>query len=233
MLEQLIVIDYQEGAGGEYVANWLSAHFGQKLESDLQLNPNYLQKWLNSHSLIQADWRENFNKYLLTFNNECARHGIRSIAVPYHLYKYPEHTETLARVNHARFVRVNCTGYELQVASDFQRKVLNRVLGSTDFAEVKFILKHQSQEKIQHCLDLYKHRKLTYRDLLPCNLKIELKSLPSNDIEIMYEDFFVAFDQTPAAYQNLCKQLQLTPNAQLLDALIDRNKKNLQHSQII
>jgi hypothetical protein len=27
--------------------------------------------------------------------------------------------------------------------------------------------------------------------------------------------------------------LQLTPNAQLLDALIDRNKKNLQHSQII
>ena len=51
--------------------------------------------------------------------------------------------------------------------------------------------------------------------------------------EIMYQDFFVNFDQTPAAYQTLCNQLQLNPNVQLLDALIDRNRKNLQHLQII
>ena len=45
----------------------------------------------------------------------------------------------------------------------------------------------------------------------------------------MYEDFFINFDRTSAAYQTLCNQLQLSPNPQLLDALIDRNKKNLQH----
>ena len=52
MLEQLIVIDYQEGAGGEFIASWLSAHFGQRLETDLQNNPNYLQKWLNSQGIF-------------------------------------------------------------------------------------------------------------------------------------------------------------------------------------
>ena len=50
MLEQLIVVDYQEGAGGEFLANWLSAHFGQKLNYNQQTNSNYLQKWLNAHS---------------------------------------------------------------------------------------------------------------------------------------------------------------------------------------
>jgi hypothetical protein len=233
MLEQLIVVDYQEGAGGEFIANWLSAHFGQKLESDLQLNPNYLQKWLNSHSLIEPDWRKNFNKYLLIFNDECARRGIQSIAVSYHLYKYPEHVETLKKVNHPRFVRVNCAGYEDQVAKHFQHKVLDRVLGPADFAEIKFVLKNQTQEKIKRCLDLYQHHTLTYRELLPCNPNIESKYLPSDDVEIFYRDFFVDFDQTPVAYHVLCSQLQLQPNSKLLDALIDRNKKNLQHLKII
>jgi hypothetical protein len=233
VLEQLIVVDYQEGAGGEFVSNWLSAHFGQKLETDLQLNPNYLQKWLNSYSLIQSDWRKNFNKYLLMFNDECTNRGVQSIAVSYHLYKYPEHVEILKKVNQPRFVRINCAGYEDQVAWDFRRKVLDRVLGPGDFAEIKFILCNQPQENVKHCLDLYRRHALTYRELLSCDPKLELKHLPSNDIEIMYRDFFVDFDQTPTAYQNLRSQLQLTPNAQLLDALIDRNKKNLQHSQII
>lgn len=233
MLEQLIVVDYQEGAGGEFVSNWLSAHFGQKLESNLQLSPNYMQKWLNSHSLIQPDWRKNFNKYLLMFNDECAKCSIRSIAVPYHLYKYPEHVETLEKVNHPRFVRINCAGYEDQVFSDFRRKVLDRVLGPRDFAEIKFILKGQPQQKIKHCLELYRCQMLTYRELLPSTPKIELQHLPSNDIEIMYRDFFIDFDRTPGAYQTLCNQLQLIPNDQLLDALIARNKKNQQHLQII
>lgn len=233
MIEQLIVVDYQEGAGGEFVSNWLSAHFGQKLETDLQLNPNYLQKWLNSHSLIQSDWRKNFNKYLLMFNDECTKRGVRSIAVSYHLYKYPEHVEILKKVNQPRFVRINCTGYEDQVVRDFRRKVLDRVLGPGDFAEIKFILCNQPQEKVKHYMDLYRRQALTYCKLLSYDPKIELKHLPSNDVEITYKDFFVDFDQTPTAYQTLCSQLQLTPNAQLLDALIDRNKKNQQHSQII
>jgi hypothetical protein len=233
VLDQLITIDYQEGAGGEFIANWLSAHFGQRFKTDLQSDPDYLQKWLNSHSLVKHDWRENFNNYLLTFNKECSRHNIQKIAVSYHLYKYPEHVEILKKVNRARFVRINCAGYESQVISDFNRKILNYLLGTDNFAEIKFMLQGQSQEKIKHCLTLFSQRKLTYRDLINDEITVDLKYLPSNDIEIMYEDFFIDFNKTHNAYKHLCDQLQLEPNFKLLDALIERNTKNLQLQKIV
>ena len=227
MLDQLIVVDYYEGSGGEFIANWLSAHFGQKLQTDQQANPNYLQKWLNSHSLVYSDWQKNFNNYLLDFNKECDTRGIQRVAVSYHLYKYPEHVEILKQVNQARFVRINCAGHKEKVTDDFNRKVLDRLLGSDDFAEIKFVLHGQSQEKIKEFLNLYRYNKLTYRDLISCKHQFEPLGLPSDDVEIMYGDFFVAFDRTPDAYQHLCKQLNLTPNLELLDALTKRNKKNL------
>jgi len=227
LVEQLIVVDYQEGAGGEFIASWLSAHFGQKLQTDLQSNPNHLQKWLNLHSLVQPDWQENFGNYLLTFNRECASQDIDKIAVSYHLYKYPEHVEILKTINQAKFVRINCVGFEARVDIDFNQKILDRVL--LDFAEVHFMLKNQTQEKIKHFLNLFKQKKLTYRDLVPGKIDHASKQLPSDDIEIMYEDFFIDFKKTPKAYENLCDQLQLQPSVELLDALIDRNTKNLQH----
>jgi hypothetical protein len=233
MTEQLIVVDYQEGAGGEFIASWLSAHFGQTMQTNLQANPNYLQKWLNSYSLTQPDWHSDFEKYLEKFFQECTQHNIQRIAVAYHLYKYPEHVEILKKNSTVRFVRINCNNHQTQINNDYCRKVLNRVLGPNDFAEIKFMLQNQSQEKINHCLSMYKRNQLTYQQLVPIQRNFELKKLPSQDVEILYEDFFIDFDRTPAAYQTLCSQLQLTPNAQLLDALIDRNKKNLQHSQII
>jgi len=234
LLEQLIVVDYQEGAGGEFLANWLSAHFGQKLNYDQQTDPNYLQKWLNSHSLIKDDWRKNFNNYLLSFNKECNKHHVYRIAVPYHLYKYPEHVDIIKKINQARFVRINCTGYEAHVNNDFQRKIIDRLLGPKDFAVVKFLLTNKSQEHVNYCLELFKNKKLTYGKLLSVHYPSGIKKhTPSDDVEIMYEDFFINFDRTSAAYQTLCNQLQLSPNPQLLDALIDRNKKNLQHLQII
>lgn len=231
MLEQLIVIDYQEGAGGEFIASWLSAHFGQRLETDLQNNPNYLQKWLNSHSLIKPDWQINFTEYLLNFNNLCVNHNIQRICIPYHLYKYPEHVDVLKKINQSRFVRINCQGYEFQIAEDFKRKVLNRVLRPKDFAEIKFILSNQDEEKRKHCFNLFKQGKLTYSEILLPTSNTNLKHLPSTDIEIMYGDFFVNFAKTPDAYKQLCNQLEIPTNLALLDALVDRNRKNLQHHQ--
>jgi hypothetical protein len=231
MLKQLIVIDYQEGAGGEFIASWLSAHFGQRLETNLQNNPNYLQKWLNSHSLIKPDWQTNFTEYLLNFNNLCGEHNIQHICIPYHLYKWPEHVDILKKINQARFVRINCEGYEFQIAEDFKRKVLNRVLGPKDFAEIKFMLDNQDKEKRKHCLNLFKQGKLTYNELVPTTSSIESKHLPSTDLEIIYGDFFVDFARTLTAYKQLCDQLEISANVVLLDALVDRNRENLQHHQ--
>jgi hypothetical protein len=231
MLKQLIVIDYQEGAGGEFIASWLSAHFGQQLEINTQDNPNYLQKWLNSHSLITPDWQINFTEYLLNFNNLCSEHNIQHICIPYHLYKWPEHVDILKKINQARFIRINCEGYEFQIAEDFKRKILDRVLGPKDFAEIKFMLGNQDKEKRKHCLNLFKQGKLTYNELVPTTSSIESKHLPSADLEIMYGDLFVDFTGTLAAYKQLCNQLEISPDLVLLDALVDRNRKNLQHHQ--
>jgi hypothetical protein len=233
VLDQLIVVDYQEGAGGEFIASWLSAHYGHKLETDSQANPNYLQKWLNSYSLVYADWGENFANYLQTFIKECNSHGVSRLAVPYHLYKYPQHVEILRQHCNTRFVKINCDGYQKQVFDDFRRKVLHRVLQAQDFKEIKFLLRDQSKQKINYCMQLFKNNQLTYQDLLCGQPPNKLESLPSNDIEILYKDFFVDLDNTALACQKLCEQLQLHADARLLDALIERNKKNLQQQQAI
>jgi hypothetical protein len=233
VLDQLIVVDYQEGAGGEFIASWLSAHYGHKLETDSQANPNYLQKWLNSYSLVYADWDENFANYLQIFLKECNSQGVSQLAVPYHLYKYPQHVEILGQYCATRFVRINCDGYQKQVFDDFKRKVLNRVLQARDFNEIKFLLQGQSKQRIAYCMQLFKKNQLTYQTLLCTEPLDEPKTLPSNDIEILYKEFFVDFANTDLAYQKLCEQLQLHADAKLLDALIERNKKNLQQQQAI
>jgi len=228
-IKKIIIVDYQEGAGGEFIANWLSAHFGQKIEYDLQSNPNYLQKWLNAHSLIYPDWRDNFPNYLRIFDRECLSRNVSKISVPYHLYKWPSHVEKLKTIYQARFVKINCQGYESQVFHQFRHKVLDRILGKKDFSEVKFLLQRQSRERIDHCISLFRDNRLAYKDLLPYTPTTELKSLPSDDVEIMYEDFFINFKQTSISYKKLCDQLDLQPNENLLELLIDRNKKNFLH----
>lgn len=229
MLEQLIVIDYQEGAGGEFLASWLSAHLGQQLETDLQNNPNYLQKWLNSHSLIKSDWQKNFKHYLMNFNELCGKHNVQRICIPYHLYKWPDHVEILQKINQAKFVRINVEGYESIIEEDFKRKVFYRVLKPQDFAEIKFILGPLDQDKRNHFLDLFRQGRLTYGELFP-NIN-GVKRLPSTDIEIKYGDFFSDFTKSTDAYNKLCNQLQIPPDLALLSRLVDRNKKNLQNQQ--
>ena len=226
MLDKFIVIDYQDGAGGEFIANFISSHFGYKLEFDQQVNPTHNQKWLNSHSIVTPDWDLNFDTYFLRFLSNCKNQSIDKIAVPYHLYKWPAHVEKIKKiVKNARFVKINCKQYFREIQSDYDRKISLRVI--QDFSELKFLLQHQSKETVEKALALYRQKKLTIRDIIPCYNK-ELKELPSNDIEIDYGDFFCNFDHTPHAYQKLCDELDITPNNDLLLKLLERNKKNHQ-----
>ena len=233
MLDQLIVVDYQEGAGGEFVASWLSSHFGHQLVEDPQKNPSYCQKWLNSYSLVNKDWGQAFAEFFQNFLTTCQSQGITQIAVPYHLYKWPHHVDTIKDCcPHVRFVRINCNGYKDTISAEFQRKVCSKKLGPADFGMVKFMLAHQSKEQIKHALALFKNQQLTFGDIMPTEIQsTQLKDLPSQDIEINYQDFFVSFDRTEQAYKQLCIELDILPNTALLDALIKRNKKNWQDLQ--
>jgi len=225
-VDKLIVVDYHEGAGGEFIARFISAHLGHELEFDQQRNPSHIQKWLNSTSIVTPSWGERFPILFHSFLKNCQQHKIDKIAVPYHLYKWPDHVDAIRKsVPRAQFVRINPQGYENQIAVEFQRKVLDRPL--TDFQEVQFMLANKDRNFVKSMLELYKQQRLTYRDLFPV-VPDQSKPLPSNDIEINYSEFFVDLDQTPRAYEKLCSQLNLTPDILLLSALLERNKKNQQ-----
>jgi hypothetical protein len=233
VLDQLIVVDYQEGAGGEFIASWLTSHFGQPLVKNSQKNPNYYQKWLNSYSLVSKGWDKKFVDFFQTFLTTCQAQGITRIAVPYHLYKWPHHVNIIKDCcPYVRFVRINCNGYEHEISAEFQRKVCSKKLESEDFGMVKFMLTHRNKEEIKHALELFKAQELTFNDLDPFRIQqTSLKNLPSQDVEINYQDFFVNFDNTKTAYQQLCVDLDMSPDIALLNALIDRNKKNWQDLQ--
>ena len=97
---------------------------------------------------------------------------------------------------------------------------------------IKFMLTHRTKEEITHALALFKNQQLTFNDLVPNgNNPIQLKNLPSQDVEISYQDFFVNFACAEQAYKQLCVDLDILPDAALLDALIERNKKNWQDLQ--
>jgi hypothetical protein len=228
VLDNFVVVDYQEGAGGEFLASFISAHWGHPLIEDPQKSPNQLQKWLNSYSLIWPDWNENFSQYLKGFVDQCRHHDVKNIAVPYHLYKWPHHIDIIKDlVSTVRFVKINSTGNEAKIDYDFRRKVLNRSLGIEDLYEIQFLLSTQNPEQKIRCMQLFKKGTLTIGDMLP-PVDFSPRLLPSQDVEIVYQNFFIDFDQTSAAYQKLCQEIDLPFNNELLCALINRNKKNLQ-----
>lgn len=233
MLEQLVIVDYQEGAGGEFLASFVSAHWGHDITPNPQSQGNRVQKWLNSHSLVRPQWDQNFELNFAEFITLCEQHSIKQISVPYHLYKWPDHCERISnQIAHTRFVQIDVSGYLDHISADFRRKVLRRRLHSADFGEIKFFLQGQNIEHQRRCMNLFRQGTLTLVDIRPeFESYSGQKTLPSRDIKINYGDFFVDFDRTPAAYQQLCENLNMTPNPDLLQQLIDRNRKNLQAQQ--
>lgn len=225
-MDKLIVVDYQEGAGGEFIARFISAHLGHKLAFDQQAHPSHVQKWLNSHSLVNTDWDQRFSVYLRMFFSVCKMQNATKLAVPYHLYKWPGHVDLILQESpNTRFVKINCNNYVDQVSVDFQRKVIDRPI--QDFSEMQFLLKNKSTDLIKSNIELYKQGQLTYKDIFP-KTSLRLQTLPSKDIEIDYGDFFCNFKQTAHAYEKLCNDLNLNPNLVLLSSLLERNKKNQQ-----
>lgn len=232
MLEHLIVVDYQEGARGEFLANFISAHWGHPLSQDLQRDPNWLQKWLNSQSLIRPDWNSNFDKYLNEFVNHCLAKNVKKISVPYHLYKWPSHIKVFQDlIKSVRFVKINSIGYEKEVYFDFQRKISNRAMTVKDLKEIKFLLTGADDEQKIACMKKLKQGTLLFKDIRKDFVTNPVcKLLPSQDVEILYGDFFMKIESTSAAYSDLCQALELEPRDDLLQILLSRNKKNL-HDQ--
>jgi hypothetical protein len=245
MLDNLIVIDYADGAGGEYFSNFISSHSGfyahTPLNENMQQSSDSVQKYFNSNSLIIKDWDTNFNVYLQKFLTLAKNHS-NNICVPYHLYKWPHHTDMFNNVaKTVRFVKIVTDDDNFKY--DFFRKVLLKPVTKENFSELNFLLTNTNQEQKLQAIQNLKNKKLYWLDVLLIikGEKINRASrqqlishmlntkvvLPTADIEISYDDFFANFDKTKNAYKSLCNQMDITLDYQLADKLIQRNTKNL------
>jgi len=249
MLNRLVVVDYSEGAGGEFMSYFVSCH-AEFLNLDvattnMQSVDGTLLKYLNSQSIVDPNWNQNFKQEFLSFADKCMAHCISNIAVPYHLYKFPEHIDTIKScVPTTRFIKINCSASRYQtVVLDFFKKVWFKKLSASNLAEIKYLIQNFSMEDKKSVIRRMQQNKLMYLDLslikkgIPVNSTtrqtainnfqtLPQKLCPSTDIVIDYDDFFVDFDRTPSAYKQLCDQLEILPSTDKLDKLIHRNKKN-------
>ena len=249
MLTQLVVVDYSEGSGGEFLSYFISCHetfLNINVDNtDMQSIDGTLLKYLNSQSIIDPDWNQNFKKQFLYFVDMCEAQDISNIAIPYHLYKYPNHVDTIKLYHpNTRFVKINYNvSQNHNIALDFFRKVWFKKINGSDLAEIKFLTQHFSLEDKKTVIHQLQQNKLLYLDLILLKQGLSITSknrqtavetfqmlpqkiCPSADIIIEYDDFFINFDRTPYAYKQLCDQLKILPSAEKLDKLIYRNKKN-------
>lgn len=253
MLNTLIVIDYAEGAGGEYFANMLNSHqefnsAAEPLATSLQQVKDYRLKWFNSNSLIHPDWSENIKSYTDQFLKMCSHSYVEHIAVPYHLYRYPKHQEVFKTLSkNTKFISIDCTPEHKLVNQDYIRKILFQQLTKKDIHTVSYLSKNCTDSVKNQLIDLLKHEKLygidlelarSGQDLSDTNRKQLIDKIltrtvktVANDLVIGYKDFFVSFDITKEKYYNLCKDLNINPNDRILSAMIERNKKNFESLQ--
>lgn len=235
VIEKLVIVEYFEGAGGEFIASFINAHWGQSISLDLQRQPDHHQKWLSTNSLFTPDWDSNFEQYAKEFLARCASSKLRYIAAPYHLYKWPHHVAILQTLcPDVKFVRIDSTGHEKRLAIDFTRKVLDRVLTKDDFGEIQLFLKNQPDHHRRSCMELLRLKKLTLSKISPVfrSTNYQHQSPVTNEVVIDYGEFFLYYNKTKAAYWQLCKKLKIQPDQNLLDVLIERNTENLRQQDL-
>ena len=171
MLKKLIIVDYVDGSGGEYFANVLNSHAEfncavDPMAEDMQKVSDVKLKWFNSNGLVCQDWDENFKAHCEKFLTECRTSRVNSIAIPYHLYKYPHHVKILKSLsNHTRFVSIHFHKHQKLVALDYIRKILLRPFTKNNMSEISFYSQSLSTESKQQLINLLKQGKLYGIDL--------------------------------------------------------------------
>jgi hypothetical protein len=246
MLDQLIIFDYIEGAGGEYLSNLINQHDGFYCEApgaeNMQDHPNVLQKFFNANSLVDPNWDSKFDYKLDEFIAQCTQRSITKFAVPYHLYKFPHHVDIIKNKLPVRFIKINCSEYENLVKLDFIKKICFRPLDRSNFNEIKYKINHFNTKNQNIALKLLKNNNLYELDLMLLDKGLDVnyqsrelivKELlnrnvrpPSQDITINYGDYFIRLDNLKFNYYNLCTMLNIVPNDNLLHQMVTRNQKN-------
>jgi hypothetical protein len=85
---------------------------------------------------MTPDWNNQFVSAFKNFN-----FANKKLAVPYHLYKWPQHVEQILQVDPGvRFVSINSDCDDYLVKMDFLRKIWLRKLTNKDLPEIKILI---------------------------------------------------------------------------------------------
>jgi len=239
----MIIVDYIDGAGGEYMSYFLDSH--KELSNyipdqhSMQVPARY--KILNTSSLMNSTWDENFANEYSKIKNDIK-------VVSYHLYKFPHHIDIIRGIDPAvRFVKINSDNNDKLIKYDFLRKIYLRKFTNKDLQEIKTLINTYDHNKKITVLQKLKMGDLYHVDLelIRCNKVVNRKNRldaiydfidkkitpPSSDITISYTDFFIDFAKTSDAYQTLCDHLNMEYDSTKLNLLLERNKKN--HADVV
>lgn len=243
MLENLIVVDYVDGAGGEFISSCINHHANFYCESPnefyITAQTNKIQKYFNSQELIG----NNINSIINEFLNLCEINKVKNVAVSYHLYKRPANIEIIKNnIQSTRFVAINHTDHNELINLDFVRKVYFNRITKKDLNTIKFRITNFDDKQKKLLFDLLRSDRLIEMDfdLIAKNIipnydsRLEhlnnfikrRKTPPSKDLEINYENFFVNLDNLKESYYNLCEQLNIVPIDNVYELIFNRNKKN-------
>lgn len=238
MLNTLVVVDYIEGAGGEYLSHTINRHKGFS-------NVEVLQKWFNSKRHVIPNWTKEFTNQADAFVTECNNQQVNNIAISYHLCFYPDQVNAIRSLsNNTRFVKIDSTGHENMVQMDFIRKVLFNQLSKKHIREVKYRIGNNYSPQAQTLIDLLMKDQLLGIDLVLYKQGLYINKInrervfndimkktdvcPTSDITVSYEDFFVNLDNLKKSYYTLCNSLNIVPSEAIAEEMLIRNKRNLE-----
>ena len=242
---KIVFVDYPEGAGGEFLSQVISMHpdfytelgavsSDQTSRIDLR---DTIYNFLNSAQYHNhANWTDIAEVRMLEFKEKIQALSAEKICVPYHAHKHQEYKML-------KKIWPDCTVIGIWPKLENSWKLINFeilrkvYLVKYSFNDIKHVFHINKKIRIdlnnfigldvlllKNNLDITSsNRKATVERIMKRNLT----NPGTCDFLLSWENFFINTDTISTEYQELCNFLQIEPQHDVLQLVIERNKKNL------
>ena len=242
---KIVFIDYPDGDGGEFLSQVISMHpnfyrescaVSSEQTSRFDLGGT-IYNFLNSARYHNhSNWTDIAELRMLEFKEKIETLPAEKICVPYHAYTHQEY-KLLKKI------WPDCTVVGIWPKLESSWKLLN-----FEILRKVYLIKY-SLNDIKHVFHFNKKIQLDLKNfigldvlLLKNNLDItnfnrkatierimqrSLINPGTCDFLVSWENFFINIDTILTEYQKLCNFLQIEPQHDILQSVIERNKKNL------
>lgn len=224
---RVIAVDYYRGGGGNAFSRFLNGHLGV---SDID-QYEYVVSYIAHNYYLYGKLR------LRDFTELCEQKNLDCIAIPFHFYQAPEFVGLFEKELNVRFVKINQGKYIRIPNLNFVQKVYFREVH--DKQDTLNRIAHLDEEVQNQILDILDSGNLLGIDLTLALADKEITSankrdyieraltgkkqinLPTNDITVEYEDFFVR--ENLSEYHKLCDSLNIKANDTLYKEFVASN----------